>query len=731
MSIWNQGVFDATFSNNSAPTGGSQEPNGKLSQLTLVLTGVLLLFYPFTFVGLIPFGGLYWMSWKEKKQHLGRREYVPFFERFLRVSSLIYGSSFVLNLLLALALNPRAYLSCYNLFPLNFLPTKLPFTLGSFVVLLLGGLTQCAFLCVVVGFVSKRSVRSMDEEFTKLRNSREYQERKERKFEVAKEEQRRFKEEQEQLKELENDENHSHRDRRKKKIDANHSGDLLVGVDEFGHRMTMDFSELNQHATFSGTTGSGKTTLNMIFVDYAIAHNIPVLYIDGKGAKDTLESIQTIAKKYDKQVKVFSDTNNVRYNPIKHGNSVMVRDRLITLAETESVFYSGAAKSLIQATVQFLDLFEIDRTLHQLSEHFLPRNVLMQFLNAQLAIKEDLLFMAVEEKEEKKKKKATKKKENDDSESDEDQRKKNRLEELDVDAETSIEPVGETLIEINPEHLPLEELYYLIRRFRYLLPEKQKEMFKKLFMRYEHKDNPFYLYATSEALQTNVNMLIDSELGHLFDTSEKGVEELDLLKDSKNNEVMFLTLNGLVYKDYIKTLAQFFVTEVNYLASENYIYSNFEPFLLICDEPSVYLNDSFLDAVNKGRGAGLHTIFSPQMLADIDRIDPILTRQLVGNCNTYFIGQVNSGEEIDTWTSLIGTYNDIEKTSMVEQEYGYSDLEKTDWISSRGTVRNVRNFIVHPDELRDVRQGEFIVYRKSKSIREQASRVYVVNAANR
>lgn len=225
----------------------------------------------------------------------------------------------------------------------------------------------------------------------------------------------------------------------------------------------MDFSELNQHATFSGTTGSGKTTLNMIFVDYAIAHNIPVLYIDGKGAKDTLESIQTIAKKYDKQVKVFSDTNNVRYNPIKHGNSVMVRDRLITLAETESVFYSGAAKSLIQATVQFLDLFEIDRTLHQLSEHFLPRNVLMQFLNAQLAIKE-----------EKKKKKATKKKENDDSESDEDQRKKNRLEELDVDAETSIEPVGETLIEINPEHLPLEELYYLIRRFRYLLPEKQK-----------------------------------------------------------------------------------------------------------------------------------------------------------------------------------------------------------------------------------------------------------------
>lgn len=40
MSIWNQGVFDATFSNNSTPTGCSQEPNEKLSQLILILTGV-------------------------------------------------------------------------------------------------------------------------------------------------------------------------------------------------------------------------------------------------------------------------------------------------------------------------------------------------------------------------------------------------------------------------------------------------------------------------------------------------------------------------------------------------------------------------------------------------------------------------------------------------------------------------------------------------------------------
>ena len=34
----------------------------------------------------------------------------------------------------------------------------------------------------------------------------------------------------------------------------------------------------------------------------------------------------------------------MRYNPVEHGNDISIRDKLVSLAETESVFYSGAAK---------------------------------------------------------------------------------------------------------------------------------------------------------------------------------------------------------------------------------------------------------------------------------------------------------------------------------------------------------------------------------------------------
>lgn len=82
----------------------------------------------------------------------------------------------------------------------------------------------------------------------------------------------------------------------------------------------------------------------------------------------------------------------------------------------------------------------------------------------------------------------------------------------------------ETIV-LNPETLDLDSYYLLLKRnLRYLPTDKEtgenikQKLFERLFIRYEHKDSPFYLYATSEALQTNINMLLDSELGKLFDT---------------------------------------------------------------------------------------------------------------------------------------------------------------------------------------------------------------------
>lgn len=238
----------------------------------------------------------------------------------------------------------------------------------------------------------------------------------------------------------------------------------------------------------------------------------------------------------------------------------------------------------------------------------------------------------------------------------------------------------------------------------------KKEVFERLFVRYEHKNAPFYLYATSEALQNNIKMLLDSELGQLFDTSEHQ-NILDIQQIVRQKEIVYVSLNGLIYKEYIRTLAQMLVGDINYYLSEMYQMNHHKELIVLFDEPSSYLNEAFIDLVNKGRGAGMHAIFSPQTMADIAKLGDQLQEQLVGNVNTLIIGKTNEPGEAEYWSNTIGTYEDIELTTMTEQEEGYSDVGRADWTGRRGTKRNVNKFKISPDRIKELRKGEFIVHR--------------------
>lgn len=197
------------------------------------------------------------------------------------------------------------------------------------------------------------------------------------------------------------------------------SNQLLLGTSEFGLPYIINFSEFNQHVLVPATTGSGKTTLLQLLVQHAVKFNFPVILIDGKGARDTLESMREIAKFYDKEVHAFTDDGDMRYNPVEHGNDISIRDKLVSLAETESVFYSGAAKALLQVTIQLLDEFKgakvtlsgdtrttetVERSLPFVQRFLLPRNVLHLFADAILPNNPKLFEIEVEKKIQKPKK---------------------------------------------------------------------------------------------------------------------------------------------------------------------------------------------------------------------------------------------------------------------------------------------------------------------------------------
>lgn len=720
----------------------------RYQQLLVGFCFVGVMLYPFSFAGVIPLLVVQLIDKKDQAAHVYDRNYESFLKRgsslFLVVS---FGLSIV-NLCCFIFWIPRGYFSAYLFFPLNLLETSLTFNWQTVIALVLGGGGMGSIFLAFSAFIAKRKVLSKEEEQKHILASKAYKERRKDKFNES----QRFTEEYEQ------DYEQAIKEADVVRYEALKQ-QFLLGTSEYGLPCILNFKEFNQHAIVAGTTGSGKTTFLQLLIQHAAKFDIPLILIDGKGAQDTYEAMKKVAGKYNRRVKKFTDEGDMRYNPVANGNAISVRDKLVTLAETESVFYSGAAKSLLQATVQLLDAFKgtsinkrdkngrevekkIERSLPFIQHYLLPRNVLDLFADAILPNNPKLFEIEVEKKIERTKKKSAQRgtemfdhsgvqTENEKQE----EAKKSQLKDSkfrNIFQQGDTQPEAETIV-LDRETLDLDSYYLILKKsLKYLSPNAktgenvQRNLFEQLFVRYEHKQSPFYLYATSEALQNNINMLLDSELGQLFDTSEHQ-NILSFQQIVRQKDIVYVSLNGLIYKEYIRTLAQMLVGDINYYLSEMYQMNHQKELIVLFDEPSSYLNETFIDLVNKGRGAGMHAIFSPQTMADIAKLGDKLQEQLVGNVNTLIIGKTNEPGEAEYWSNMIGTYEDIELTTMTEQEEGYSDVGKIDWAGQRGTKRNVNKFKISPDRIKELRKGEFIVHRTATDEDIPPQMVYVRN----
>ena len=704
-------LYNGLFGNKKNQKNGNEnDKTSRYNVISIVVSISFVLLYPFAIFGIFPVLYFIYLDKQQRLENVHDIEFKSFLQKGNSTFGLISGGLILVNILSSIYLIPRGYLSTYLLFPLNLIHHALFFSWQTVVALLLGGAGMASIMLTIFSFIEGRKVVSKKSQIVKVKESKTYKKRLSNKFEESKN----FVEEYEEAYALAKSEGNI------TKLDEL-AHNILLGTDEYGKPYFITLKELNQHALLPATTGGGKTVVLQIIVEHCAKFDIPCLIIDGKGAKDTRLAVSDIANKYDRKVKEFTDTGDISYNPLKYGNSIEIRDKLVSLAETESIFYSGANKQLLMGTTQLLDVFNIERDLENMSDYFSPRKVLLLFINELLLIYPDLLVFEVEESPKNKSKKSVKKEVEVVEKAEVKDSASSKYDQIEDDGVAT--EVVET-ITANPETMKLEDMYWVISNKKKRLKKSSLRMFEQLFARYEHKDNPFYLYATAESLQTNFYMLLDSELSHLFDT-KTNKNELDLMEATRKNEIIYVALDGLIYTEYIHTLAQFMIADINHLASERYEITEDFPFVVLFDEPSAYLSDKFIDTVNKTRGAGVHALFAPQTLADIEAIDPILLKQLIGNTNTYIVGQTNEKSEIDYWSELFGSYDDIEITSVTQQEAGFSDVNKTDWTGEKGTKRDVENFIVHPNNIKELRTGEFYILRKGNNTHEPIRKVYM------
>lgn len=478
------------------------------------------------------------------------------------------------------------------------------------------------------------------------------------------------------------------------------SKEIFVGYTDFKERVSLNEKELNYHMLATGGTGTGKTTLIASLMESALQQNKPVIFVDGKGERKSMLEFKELCEAYGKTVYLFSELDDLTYNPIKNGTPTETRDKLMSLftfsTEGDGAYYTDIASRYLQLVVKLLDEAGVPRdikTIYQLTDmksmqEFFKTN------SSEREIEEEIEVEVEEEVEVQDKSPSTEDEEDDFS---------------DFTIEEPEEPAK--------ERVKKTVLQKKKRKVTYL--EEGMERIKDILERDFPED---IVEGCLTRLKMQLGELLESDLGDLFIESENGI---DLQKITDENNVVIFSISGSRYSDYIKKLGKMVILDVNSLVAYRQAQGR-KSIFAVYDEFSAYGDRRIVDIVNKARSAGFECIISTQTLSDIDTVDPIMTEQIISNCNVIATGRVNSSVDAERIAEIFGTYSDREITQQVEKKNNLTRFE-----ADMGTIRDVQRFRANPNDIKNLQIGEAFINRKM--VEEESGdtyfrRVYVRNA---
>ncbi|MGG1400265.1 TraM recognition domain-containing protein [Bacillus salipaludis] len=474
------------------------------------------------------------------------------------------------------------------------------------------------------------------------------------------------------------------------------SKEVFVGYTDFKERVNLDSKELNYHMLATGGTGTGKTTLIGTMIEAALQNEKPVIFVDGKGERKSMLEFKALCEAYGRKVYLFSEMDDLTYNPVKNGTPTETRDKLMSLfsfsSEGDGAYYTDIASRYLQLVVKLIDEAGVSRDIKTIAKltNFKSMNQFFKEHSIEEEIEEEF-EVEVEEKEVIKNEVA--------ATLDDD------LSDFIGTKEPKTETIKKTVIEKRKR--TVRKLGEGMQRIKKILDDEfPEEIVEGCLTR----------------LKMQLGELLESDLGHLFVESEKGI---DLQKITDQNDVVIFSISGSRYADYIRKIGKMIILDVNSLVAYRQAQGR-KSILAIYDEFSAYGDRRIVDIVNKSRSAGFECIISTQTLADIDAVDPVMTEQIISNCNIIATGRVNSSVDAERIAQVFGTYSDREITQQIEKKYPHLRFE-----SNMGTVRDVERFRAHPSEIKNLQIGEIFINRKM--VEEEGGdtyfrRVYVRNA---
>lgn len=458
--------------------------------------------------------------------------------------------------------------------------------------------------------------------------------------------------------------------------------EVCLGMDTRRKSVRFNSDDLYKHVLVQGTTGTGKTYVLYTLLEDALKEGKGGVYVDGKGDPKTVKEIRRLVQKYKKKLYVFSDDSILRYNPVKHGKPTAITERLMAVMDWSEQFYENESENLLQQIISFLtDYVEVEKTRENRPVQGEPLKKDLKNIHRFLSWTAIANYLFVEQCEEIIDREYEGKSD--------DYLSKNSAE--------AVTPYRD------PNSIPLHVKY--MRMFFGVdeLTQGDLESIEEM-----SAEKTKYI----QGLRTQLEKLIYSDLGEKF-IEEEG-QTINIEKILKEGNVVVFSLDSNNYNSFIGTIGRFIISDCAYVTTQLYGNTdNFNGVLGLFDEFGSYGNDNILDILSKARSAKFGAVLGIQSISDLanKRRNIDIKEQTIDNCNIFILGRTNSPTNAEEIANLIGTYKDIDRTVMTENQFGAMNRLETK--GERGTVRKVNKYSFNPDNIKYLPDHEFFYVNKN------------------
>ena len=208
-----------------------------------------------------------------------------------------------------------------------------------------------------------------------------------------------------------------------------------------------------------------------------------------------------------------------------------------------------------------------------------------------------------------------------------------------------------------------------------------------------------------QGLINQFSKIINSSAGEILCGDDPEAPEFSFKEVMEKGGVSYLFMNSLRLKETAAIVGKLMLQDL--MKTVGYIYDERgykkRPITLFIDEFASFATPDFGEFIEKARGAGIGVVVAYQSLQSLRSIEGDLMAKLNENTATKIIFQVQDSQDAQWFAGLLGT-RQVEKETTQREEGLLFDSD-----TGMKSIREVEEYIVHPNTLKNLRAGEVLL----------------------